>query len=260
MTPIVSSQRVLRSALLETHRFKHGFSLRQGGVSVPPFDTLNLGRQVSDNPKHVVENHRRFAAEVGYDAEGLYEISQVHGCHIEVADPTRSAASFRVREGDALIGSHDGVAVAVRTADCMPLLLADPESGVVAAVHAGWRGIALGVVRSSVLALTQRMHVKQTELLVGIGPHIRQCCFEVGEDVRAILVACSDASNVVITHTTKPRVSLVGIVMSQLLSLGALFTHIDDVGGCTHCEGDRFFSYRRDGAASGRHAAVIVSR
>ncbi len=260
MTNVMCRARVLRSSLLQNQGFAHGFSLRQGGVSREPFDTLNLGRSVGDRPEYVAENHRRFAEDVGYDAERLYELSQVHGSHVEVVEPSEPTPSFREREGDVLIGRQEGVAIAVRTADCMPMLLAHPKTGAVAAVHAGWRGISLGVARSSVLTLTRSVGAEPADLLVAIGPHIRQCCFEVGEDVRGILAACSDRPDVVTTHTTKPRISLVRIMMSQLLTLGVSPKHVDDVGGCTHCEVTRFFSYRRDGATSGRHLAVIVSR
>ena len=133
---------VIESPLLRKAGFLHGFSLRSGGVSLPPFDTANLGRRLGDRAEHVAENHRRLAARIGYRVEALYECSQVHGrVVVEPASTELSVTEVRTLEADALISPRAGDALGVRTADCVPLLIGDVRSGAVAAVHAGWRGV-----------------------------------------------------------------------------------------------------------------------
>ena len=126
-------QSVLRSSLLSRHGFSHGFSTRSGGVSPAPFESLNLGRSVGDAPEHVAENHRRFAARVGYEPVRIFELSQVHGRRARQVEAHEDASEVRREEGDALLTAAAGVAIGVRAADCLPLLIGDPATGAVAA-------------------------------------------------------------------------------------------------------------------------------
>jgi YfiH family protein len=242
----------LRSPLLERHGFAHAFTTRQGGVSVAPFDAFNLARNVGDDPEAVAENHRRLADALGYTR--LFELSQVHGRAVREIAAHEAPEDVRREEGDALVARTTGVAVAVRVADCIPLLLADPETGAVAAVHAGWRGVEARIAEAALATLG----ADPPRVLAAIGPHIRLGHFEVGPEVADRLeavahgVACSDRT------MDKPHVDLTAIVRAQLRALGVV--HVDDVGGCTFAERARFFSFRRDGAASGRQVGVIVAR
>jgi YfiH family protein len=259
----VAMHHVLRAPALTAQGFSHGFSLRQGGVSEPPFDSLNLATQVGDDPAHVAENQRRFAAWVGYDAAQLYTVSQVHGRQVERVTGAQPPDVVRSWQADALVAGA-GAAVGVRTADCVPLLLGDPITRRVAAVHAGWRGVVAGVVPAAVAALCELSGspVPPSRLSAALFPHIRRCCFEVGEDVAQALSALQlDAGQTVFASKTtkqKPRVALDSLVRAQLMAAGLPPEHIEDVPGCTCCEPARFFSFRRDGAASGRHLSVIV--
>jgi YfiH family protein len=249
----------LRSGLLTRAGFRHGFSLRTGGVSAAPFAALNLARNVGDSPEAVRENHRLFADIVGYDPARLYEVSQVHGAGVEVAEGGDPVA-FRGREADALVGRAPGVAVGVRVADCVPLLVADPSSGAVAAIHAGWRGVVAGVIRSGIEALRRASKAEPGALLCAIGPHIGPDAFEVGDDVaRQIAAAAPDAARVVLAREPRPHVSLERAVVAQLLALGMTAGNIERVPGCTFSEPERFYSFRRDGSRSGRHLAAIVA-
>lgn len=255
--------RVLRSELLDRHGFRHGFSLRTGGASAPPFDTLNLGRAVGDDPGSVAENHRRFAEAVGYGPERLFEVSQVHGPKVRVVTPDDVPDTVRCEQADALVAAADAldVAVGVRVADCIPLLLADPVRGAVAAVHAGWRGTVARVVDRAIDALERDCGVRAGDLLAAVGPHIRVAAFEVGEDVAAEIAGQAHGEDVVRTgRDARPHVNLAHVVRAQLRARGLVGERIDDVGGCTMAEPERFFSYRRDGKRSGRHLAVIVPR
>lgn len=245
---------VLRSELLAEAGFAHGFSLRTGGVSEGPFATLNLGRGLGDPEANVTENHRRFAEAVGFVPAALFEQSQVHGRRVREVAAGERPDIVRQEEGDALVGRRTGTAVGIRVADCMPVLIAHPPSGDVAAVHAGWRGVEQRIVGATIEALGHPAEA----LVVAIGPHIRADRFEVGEDVAERLAAVAgEGASVVDRSREKPHVDLTTIVRRELERLGV--AAIDDVGGCTHADPERFFSYRRDGK-TGRHLAAIVAR
>lgn len=276
----------LRSTLLSRHGFDHGFSPRAGGVSRGAFESLNLGRASADDEAAVAENHRRMAAAVGYDAERLFETSQVHGsevhvvatgAHARASDIQASGAQttdvqvVRARAADALVAlpselaADDAkpIAIGVRTADCVPLLIAHPASGAVAAVHAGWRGMAGGVITAAVQCLGQRVGAAPDALVVAVFPHIRACCFEVGAEVVAPLTAALSQraqAAAVVARSPRPHIDLSVVARDQLRALGVPDPSIDDVPGCTRCEPERFFSYRRQGQASGRHLTVIVPK
>jgi len=249
----MSDEAVLRARLFTQAGIRHGFSTRLGGVSGGSYAAMNLARNVGDDPAAVAENHRRFAATVGYEPERLFESSQVHGARALRVDGAATLAT-RAEEADALVTSTPGDAVAVRVADCVPVLLAAPGHGVVAAVHAGWRGVTQRVIAAAVEA----MGVGGDGLIAAVGPCIGPCCFEVGDEVAAEIAGASSAAVVVRPGPGggRPRVDLRAAVAGQLQGIGA--RAVEHVGGCTRCEGGRFHSYRRDGKASGRMLAAIV--
>lgn len=247
---------VLRSALLARHGFLHGFSLRAGGVSEGPFASLNLGRSVDDDPDAVAENVARFAQAVGSRAESVYEASQVHGRAVREIRPGDVVTEVRREEADALVARAPGHAVAVRTADCVPVLIADTETGAVAAVHAGWRGVVGRVVDAAL----DRLGVDPRSLVCAIGPHIRAASFEVGDEVAQAVAAVAHGEDVVLEGDPRPRVDLARALCAQLRARGVDTERIEDVGGCTFAEPARFFSHRRDAGRTGRHLSLIVAR
>ncbi len=170
----------------------------------------------------------------------VIQVKQVHGARAVLA------AEAAGQEADALVGRAGDGAVGVRVADCVPVLVADPASGAVAAIHAGWRGVVGGVLGAGVELLGGR------GLVAAIGPCIGACCFEVGRDVGQKL------GFVVREAGDKAYVDLRAAVRAQLRGLGLDDGAIDDVAGCTRHEGERFHSYRRDGANSGRMLAAIA--
>jgi YfiH family protein len=255
----VTSPTVLRSALLDAAHVAHGFSTRLGGVSVGPYASMNLGWSVGDDPRAVEENHQLLAAAVGHERAALRVATQVHGAKVLDTDVVgRDRKSEPPGTGhDALVARASGVAIGVRTADCVPILVADPQTGAVAAIHAGWRGIVNGVIDQALDVLAPDRSTRAT-LIAAIGPHIRVDRFEVGDDVAAQIVAASDAS-VLVASTPRPHVDLARAVRIQLERAGFDASHIDDVGGCTLAEPERFHSHRRDGERSGRMLSVIVA-
>lgn len=244
----------------------HGFNLRTGGVSAPPYASFNLGRSVGDDPAAVATNIERFARALCTEPERLFTSSQVHGAAVRVVCAAEDVANVRAVEADALATAEPGLAVGIRVADCVPVVLIDVASGVVGAAHAGWRGVVQEVVPRAlerVLGLGgDRARSAQTH--AAIFPHIRACCFEVGEEVAEPLAACAAQAGVtgdaVIDRSRgKPHIDLAAIVRGQLLAAGVPAAQIDDVAGCTRCEPERFFSFRREGRRSGRHIAAIVA-
>jgi YfiH family protein len=141
----------------------------------------------------------------------------------------------------------------------VPLLLGDRRTGVVAAIHAGWRGTAARVIDAALVALRRVMN-GPLDVVAAIGPHIEACCFEVGDDVAATLESCSsERQNVVVRSSGNPRVDLRRILRAQLEEAGIAKASIDDVRGCTACDAGRFFSFRRDRGVTGRMLSAIVA-
>ena len=255
----MDAQHYLQSGLLTRAGFVHAFFTRRGGISEGAFQTLNLSPEVGDRADHVAENLRRAAQALGLPPERLYVPRQVHGNGVLVLDPGHTPDSAAAATADAIVSGEPQLGCAVRTADCVPILLADRESGRVAAIHAGWRGVVSNVVA----AATERMLAlgsRSKSLLGVIGPHISASAFEVGEDVAAQLASASSETQVVRrAHGKKPQVELAKIVTAQLIDAGLDPTQIEQVPGCTHGDSAWFFSHRRDGPASGRMLSAIVS-
>lgn len=241
--------------------FVHGFTTRAGGVSAPPFDALNLGGKWGDSPANVVENRRRLARAVG----GRPVVArQVHGAaiaRVRAGDPPEAIARL---EADGLCSDASGVTLGIFVADCIPALLADPRTGAFAAVHAGWRGTVAGVLPAAVGTLATEFGARPEDLRVALGPAIGPCCFEVGpEVVAAFLASIPDARErgVVLPSPRgapgKANVDLKAANRLLLERAGVAPEAIDAGPECTHCDRARFFSFRRDGSATGQQMGVI---
>jgi len=153
-----------------------------------------------------------------------------------------------------------GVACGVRSADCGTLLIGDRVSGAVCAVHSGWRGTVQGAAAAGVRALRELVGA-EGDLVVAVGPLIEACCFEVGDDVAAELAACSSRGEQAVDRSReKAHVDLRSILDAQLAEVGIASHAIDHVRGCTVCDRERFFSFRRDGKESGRLLSAVVAR
>lgn len=272
----------LESGRLRESGFSHAFFTRLGGVSEGPYESLNFSVTVGDAESNVRVNLGRAAEVLGVDPARVYYLSQVHGRDVCVLAGTESRDAVVEERGDALVSGARGVACGVRIADCVPILIGDPRSGAVAAVHAGWRGVVRGVIAAALAELSRVAATSfgdfvppsigdvaapsASDFVAAIGPHISVRAFEVGEDVAAELaaVAPSGVSALDIVHSdeqgAKPHVDLRRLVRAQLRAEGLVDANIDDVGGCTLSEPELYFSFRRDGARSGRHLAAIVPR
>jgi YfiH family protein len=248
----------LESPLLGRAGFRHAFFTRNGGVSSGAYRSLSFSVAAGDSPENVKQNLARAGVALGVAAERIHFLSQVHGRVAHTLDGSEAQTSLIHVEGDALLSQAPGLACGVRSADCVPVLLADRRSGVVAAAHAGWRGAVQGVVSATVEAL--RALAPNPDLIAAIGPHISVSAFEVSEDVAETILSASRDPNIVDRSHTKPHVDLRRMLRAELRTQGLSDEAVDDVWGCTVLEPERFFSFRRDGKASGRHLSAIVPR
>ncbi len=250
---------LLRSPLLTAHGFAHGFSLRTGGDSVGAFAEANLGRGIGDDPDRIARHLEDVAAQLRVAPACLYEASQVHSARlIDVSTGPRRDA-VRKMQADALLSQRPATAVGVRTADCVPVLLADRRTGDVAAVHAGWRGVATHIVTVAVYGLRARGSHPE-DLLAAIGPHARAPEFEVGDDVAAEIQAAIPGEEIRVASGGRLSVDLARGIAAQLRDVGISPGSIEDIGGHTMREPARFFSHRADRGRTGRHLSAIAVR
>lgn len=242
--------KVVESSLLRETGFVHAFTTRAGGVSRGAYKSLNLGFGVGDDDACVEENQARLCRALGI-AE-FWRVQQVHGRDVLSPAPGDDIDASASIEADALVAKN-GQAVAVRAADCLPLLLADRETGVVAAVHCGWRSVVAGIVE----LVSSQLGGYPRNWVGAIGPHIRPDNFEIGEEVARQLVH-SSASSAASRREGKYFGHLSVAVRMQLRVVGMADDQLEDVG-CDSYE-TRFFSYRRDGGATGRQVGIIVGQ
>ncbi len=221
-------------------------TFRHGGASAAPYASLNLGDHVGDLPQFVVENRRRLTVAAGLPAEPTW-LAQVHGAG--VADLDGDGVS---RSADAAFSRRPGRICAILTADCLPILLAADSGDVVAAVHAGWRGLAGGVIEATIAALP----VPPARLLAWLGPAIGPRHFEVGAEVRTALLEHDPGAEGAFTPNARGRymADLDRLARRRLAALGV--GRIYGGGECTFADENRYFSHRRDGV-TGRQATLI---
>lgn len=245
-----------RSRLLDELGIVHGFFTREGGVSEGPFASLNTSLVVGDVAADVGENLRRIRTVLGVDEDALHTPTQVHGDRcLEVGKADAANATHR-EAADALVTRVAGRAIGVRTADCVPVLLACPETGWVAAVHAGWRGCEADVVGKAV----ERLRAGgATRIHAAIGPHISMAAFEVSDEVADRLLSAVPSPEIVRRGPGKPHVDLRRLVELELIRSGIERTRIDHVAGCTVLEPALYFSHRRDAGVTGRMLSAIVA-
>ncbi len=247
----------ITSALLPV---PHGFTVRAGGVSEGRFASLNLGLSVGDAPECVQENYRRLAAAVEAPLGALHTVKQVHGDRVVRAPETVAPKGLapHLGEADALWTEEPGHWVGVSTADCVPVLLVDPESRRVAAVHSGWRGTDADISARAVEALVAR-GTRPEKLLAAVGPAIQQCCYVVSPDL-ARRFATRFGSDVVVARGDEFRLDLARAVVLTLRRTGVKVANMDVLQECTSCDSARFFSHRRDMGRTGRHLHFVRHR
>ena len=278
----------------------HAFSTRQGGESQAPCAGLNLGFTEADHREQVEHNRRRFVDQLHVNDFTLAAVRQVHSSHSFVV--TRSGAgrlayqlpgnasdlppTLKPPAGDGLMTAEARILLTIRTADCMPVLLVDPQRRAVAAVHAGWRGALARVIEKAVGDMRRTFGSDPLSLIALLGPTIHPCCYEVGEEVveafhgsfsgadrffqpvlprpatdrHAILFLSDYPPGHAPAHVPAARLDLTAVAQDQLASVGVKPTNILIADYCTACRTDLFFSHRREGGSTGRQMAAIGIR
>jgi len=222
---------------------KHGFFTRQGGVSSGVLSSLNCGYGSTDSSENVTENRNRAMAKIACTADHLNTVYQVHSPDVAVADGPWSLDDRP--KADAIVTRQKNLAIGILTADCTPVLFADPENGVIGAAHAGWKGALGGVLENCVRVMVEK-GADRNRISAAVGPCIHQKSYEVGPEFHQSFVAAM-ASNEQFFEPSKRdqhfQFDLPGYVRSLLEKLD--LQQIDDVGVDTYCDKERFFSYRR---------------
>ena len=229
---------------------------RLGGVSHPPYDSLNLGDHVQDDPQHVAQNRNLLKQQLN-GARPVF-LKQVHGTDVLNLDPSTPDGAT----ADACTTQKPHLACTIMIADCLPILFTNSKGTTVAAAHAGWRGLAHGVIENTVKTLCLESGADPSELMVWLGPCIGPKAFEVGADVRQAFLAADKAAERCFKehphHPHKYLADLPTLARERLRSLGVLSIAGNDSSDawCTVQQASQFFSYRRDGV-TGRFAACI---
>lgn len=232
----------------------HGFFTRNGGVSKPPFDELNIDPYGGDDPMLVSQNLQKISETIGFNLSRLVNIKQVHGDHIYKVEAGMSAKNM---EADAVMTNQEDIAISIKTADCVPILMVDPANNAIAAVHAGWKSTIKNIVSKTVSAMGDHYGTRPGDLIAAIGPHINSCCFQVSGEVKGEFQKAFPGSIGIIENN---NINLGQANINQLIDSGLIESNITTIGGCTSCNSEEFFSHRRDGAdgATGRELSLIM--
>ena len=251
------------STLLIRPEVRHGFTTRLGGVSPAPWDSLNLGMGRGDGDACVEENYRRICAALGVDARKTVLSRQVHEDNVRLVTAEDAGKGlFRQRDYtsvDAMISREPGLVLVVFSADCGTVLLYDPVHRAIGAVHAGWRGVALGLAAKTVEAMSAAFGSRPEDLLCALGPSIGPCCFETDNDVpQALEAALGDAVRPYMERRgAKWHIDLKAINVHWLTQAGVDRAHVDVCSHCTACMPELYWSHRKMGEARGNQAAMI---
>lgn len=198
--------------------------------------------------------------EAGPDTPLVAALQQIHSTQAVLLRSPVSIGPLPQHEGDALVTNHPHTIILVRTADCVPVLLVDDQTNVVAAVHAGWRGAIAGIVSRTIDVCLTEFDAKRDRMRAAIGPSIGPCCYEVDEPVIDPVRSRYPQWGDVLQETVpgKARLDLKGLIHHQMVEAGLLPDHIGQIDLCTHCRADLFFSYRREGEVKGTMVSGIM--
>ena len=251
---------MIAAEILALSGIRHAFFTRAGGVSDGLYASLNGGIGSRDRTGNVTENRTRMAAALGVEPGRFLTAYQVHSPHVVTAEAPWTAQERP--HADAIVTRMRALAIGVTTADCGPILLADPQARVIGAAHAGWRGALAGVIEATVDAM-ERLDAERGQIRAAIGPMIRQSNYEVGPDLIERFGAEDHASNRFFAPASRDGHALLdlgGYIAARLARAGVV--QIEDLGLCTYADPARFFSYRRTThraeADYGRHVNAIA--
>ena len=242
----------------------HFISTRNGGVSKPPFDTLNISFNVSDDPKNVLKNRELLAEAVGFDAASVVTAKQVHDNKVAfVTKDMKGKGAFDLISAldgiDAMVTNVPKICLMVQVADCVPVLLYDPVKKVIGAVHAGYKGTILTIAENTVRSMIKQYRSDPRNIYAGIGPSIGPCCYEIGKEVvNEVKDNLKNGKDLIYVKKGKNFFDLWKANRSQIEDCGVPGRNIEVAGICTNDRTDMFFSFRAGKGTTGRFAAGIM--
>jgi polyphenol oxidase len=247
----------LQFDLLAAERVQHAVFTRKGGTSPEPWNSLNFGGSVGDEPERIRKNFNIALAPFGFSRESIYDVWQVHGTDIAIAESPRLSKSPH-QKADIILSNRPGVILFMRFADCVPILLYDRMQKIVGLVHAGWEGTVKKAAQVAVQAMEDRFDCLPANILACIGPSIGPDHYEVGERVihQVDLTFQNDRD-----HVLKPQNGSVHFDLwesNRLLLLQSGVRHIESVNICTACHPSDWYSHRRDHGQTGRFGVFIT--
>jgi hypothetical protein len=239
-------------------------SARSGGISYMPFDSLNMGLHVGDNPHHVIENRKRFMLATGGQLEQMVCCQQVHGDRIKLINHSHAGLGAKemktaIGDSDAMITNVPGIFLTTFYADCIPVYFFDPVKRVVALAHSGWKGTMLRIAEKTLQSMTEEYKCKPKDIRSFIGPGIGSCCFAIDGSLADKAIREFDSlSDIIRYNNGKQYWDLPATIYQCLIKAGIENNHLNICPLCTCCNADYFYSFRRDKGNTGRMGAVIT--
>lgn len=254
--------------LLKYREICHFVSARNGGFSSPPYDSLNLGFHVGDNPEIVLKNREQLTLALGIPLNNFTIAKQIHGCNVKiVTEDLQGSGAFNydtaINLTDAMVTSIPSICLMVLQADCVPILFFDVTQKAIGVAHAGWRGTVRMVAQNTVKVLQETFNCSPKDILVGIGPSIGPCCYEIGPETIAQVENAFRNEKGYINNKTpngKGYFNLWETNKVQLVQMGIPERNIEIAQICTCCNHPQFFSYRYQNTETGRFGAGIMLR
>lgn len=244
----------------------HFITTRNGGFSGQPYDSLNLGFHVGDNSKIVLKNRELLASELGIPLGNFTTAKQIHGRNVKIiTENLKGCGSYNydtvITETDAMITNVPNICLMVLQADCVPILFFDLKKKVIGVAHAGWKGTVLKVVQNTVKMLKEKFNCSTLDILVGIGPSIGPCCYEVGPEIISQIDRVFHNKKEYIYNETQSGTGYFDLWETnkiQLMQIGIPERNIEIAKICTCCNHILFFSYRHQRGETGRFGAGIM--
>jgi hypothetical protein len=246
------------------HETRHFVTGRAGGFSNNHYSSLNIGFGTDDEPETVLKNRNALCGSLGIPLDWFIFPHQTHSANISIVDHTHIGKGAFSRVGaiadtDALITNCKNICIVVQVADCVPILLIDPENGVIASVHAGWRGTLQEILCLTIKKMVETFKTNPENIVAAIGPSIGQCCYEVGEELKQNFIENnSKNSEFFINKENHLHLDLWAANKTQLLQSGVKERNIEIAEICTKCNNDKFFSSRANNGITGRFISGIM--
>lgn len=252
----IGALRVFQFESFPSNRLIHGIFTRRGGSSPPPWASLNLGGTVGDDPARVRENRRQVLAALGLSLESVFDVWQVHSD--VVIEATGPRGDLPLEQADGIVSATPGVALVMRFADCVPILLVDPTRDAIGIAHAGWLGTARQVVRTAVRKMSERYGSRPADLIVGLGPSIAAHHYPVGPDVIEVIEKGLGSASAAHLPRIGDRTALDLWSANASILRNEGVRNIEIAGICTACDTQDWYSHRAESGRTGRFGAILA--